>query len=157
MPTWSEVTCRPSAAAVQALRTHWSWLLGEDWTLLLVSALGDVFVEVRAGSVWWLSTATGDLEQVAESRDVFLALLHTDRTDEWLLPGLVTVLRAQGRRLAEGECYSFVVPPVFAEGSFSAENLQVLATEAHFATTGALHARLRRHAAGSDGQFVLPE
>ncbi len=157
MPSWSEVTCRPSEAAVQVLRTHWAWQLGEGWTLLLMSALGDVFVEVQAGSVWWLSTATGDLEQVAESREAFLRLLHTDRTDEWLLPGLVSVLRAQGQRLAEGECYSFVVPPVFAEGSFCAENLRVLAAESHFASTGALHARLRRCAASSHGHFVLPE
>jgi len=67
MTTWSDITIQPEEPALAALRTSWRWMLGDAWTPLLFSAIGDVFFEVPAGTVWWLSTATGSLEQVAES------------------------------------------------------------------------------------------
>jgi hypothetical protein len=128
---------------LSALRLHWGWRLGERWQPLLASVLGDVFVELPAGSVWWLSTATGDLEQVADSRAGFARALQSDRTDEWLLPGLVAVLLEQGKRLLPGQCYTFGTLPVFAEGRFEAENLFVVDAASHFAATGDLHRRLQ--------------
>ena len=99
MPSWSDVTVVPGEASLAALRRHWHWLLGERWTPLLFSAVGDVFVELPAGAVWWLSTATGSLEHVADSRDEFQSLLGGERADEWFLPGLVGVLREQQQQL----------------------------------------------------------
>ncbi|MFY7857517.1 MAG: hypothetical protein ACOVQT_15360 [Rubrivivax sp.] len=142
MPSWSELTMPLQGEALAALRTHWRWRLGERWQPLLASVLGDVFVELPAGSVWWLSTATGDLEQVAPSRAAFVHALQTDRIDEWLLPGLVAVLLAQGKRLLPGQCYTFATLPVFEEGRFEAENLFVVDAASHFAATAEVHRRL---------------
>lgn len=145
-------------AALDALRTHWRWQLGEHWTPLMASALGDLFFQVPAGTVWWLCTASGTLEQVAESPGQFQALLRDpERTDEWCLPGLVDALRAQGKMLASGQCYTFDVFPVFSGGAFSAENMRAVAAHAHFAASGRLHERIRGMPDGAPVQVIIAE
>ncbi len=136
MPSWSEVTITPTEEALASLCESWSWLLGESWQPLLFSAIGDVFLRLPAGTVWWLSTATGSLEQVAGSECEFADLLRGDRVDEWFLPGLVDALQAMGKRLSPGQCYSYTTLPVFAQGSFSAENMFPLSAAEHFSLTG---------------------
>jgi hypothetical protein len=140
---WTDLTLRPDAAVIDALREHWAWMLG--------SVIGDVFVEMASGDVWWLSTATGSLEQVATSKDQFIDLLNTEQINEWFLPGLVEALRDHGKVLASGQIYSFKVFPVFAEGAFSVENMHVVTAEGHFAVSGGLHESIRQL---PDGQRV---
>jgi hypothetical protein len=148
-------TFEPDPSAVNALKTGWGWLLGEAWNPFLFSAIGDVFFEMAAGSIWWLSTATGDLEQVAQSKADFLALLETDAVDEWFLPGLVTYLHSEGKVLAKGECYSYHTLPVFAQGSFSAENMFVSNARLHFETSGEIVSQLRLLGDGSQANLVI--
>lgn len=143
MPTWSQVTLVPTDASLAALREAWAWKLGADWQPLLCSVLGDVFIELPAGTVWWLSTATGALEQVADDRSAFEQLLDTDRVQEWFLPGLVAVLLQHGKRLRRDQCYTYRVFPVFAEGSFSAENMHPLPAAEHFTRSGRLHRQIQ--------------
>jgi hypothetical protein len=140
---WTELVFEPDAGAQAALREAWGWQLGESWTPVLFSVIGDVFLALPSKTIWWLSTATGSLEQVAPDRATFAALLRTQRADEWLLPGLVGALQRAGKRLTEGQCYSYLTYPVFAQGSFSVENMDVMSASEHFAFSGALHARLR--------------
>ena len=143
MASWSQITIQPSDVAVEALRKYWRWQLGDDWTPFLFSAIGDVFFEDAAGAVWWLSTATGSLEQVADSRQQFSRLLESNSTDEWFLPGLVDVLRSQGKVLDAGQCYTYAILPIFSQGSFSAENMHPVSAAEHYSTSGHMHERLR--------------
>jgi len=136
MASWSELIVTPSSEAVAELRESWSWLLGSKWRPLLFSAVGDVFLQLEAGTVWWLSTATGSLEQVAESEAEFRSLLGGEQVNEWFLPGLVKALQAAGKSLSPGQCYSYTTLPVFAEGSFSVENMYPLDAKEHFSLTG---------------------
>ena len=136
MPSWSELTITPTAEAVSELRESWSWLLGTSWRPLLFSAIGDVFLQLPAGTVWWLSTATGSLEQIAESEADFVAKLASEQADQWFLPGLVEALRSSGKHLRPGQCYSYTTLPVFAEGSFSVENTYPIEANEHFGLTG---------------------
>lgn len=36
---------------------EWSWLLGDEWSAVLVSAVGDIFLINRAGAIARLDTA----------------------------------------------------------------------------------------------------
>jgi hypothetical protein len=143
MATWSTLTFQPTPDAIAALRAHWAWQLGDDWEPLMFSVIGDVFLEQREGTIWWLSTAMGTLERVAESRDAFHQHLDTERADEWFLPGLVDVLHDQGQVPGPGQCYAYAILPVFAEGSFSAENMHPADARAYFASTGDIHRKIR--------------
>ncbi len=157
MPTWSQITIQPSDGAVHALRENWRWLLGDAWTPILFSAVGDVFLEVTAGTVWWLSTATGAFEQVAESREQFSELLGGESADEWFLPGLVEVLRSQGKVLAEDQCYTYVVLPIFKEGSFSAENMHPVPAAEHFALSGHMHQSIHNLPDGAQVRVIISD
>jgi Domain of unknown function (DUF1851) len=157
MATWSQITIQPSDAAVESLREHWRWQLGDDWTPLLFSAIGDVFIEVAAGTVWWLSTATGSLEQVAESRQHFAEQLGGERTDEWFLPGLVDVLRSQGKVLGPEQCYTYAILPVFSQGSFSAENMHPVSAAEHFTMSGLIHESIRQLPDGAQAQVTVTD
>lgn len=152
MATWSQITIELSDAAVESLREHWRWHLGDDWTPLMFSALGDVFLQVAAGTVWWLSTATGSFEQVAESRQQFAELLGGERADEWFLPGLVNALRSQGKVLGADQCYTYAILPVFSQGSFSAENIHPVSAAEHFSVSGHIHESIRQLPDGAQVQ-----
>lgn len=151
----TELTAQPSQDALDALRDAWRWLLGERWTPLLFSAIGDVFLQLPAGAIWWLSTATGDLQQVADSREQFIGLLEGEQIDEWFLPGLVGTLRSQGKALSPGQCYSFVTLPVFAAGSFSAENMFPCDATEHFVLAGEIHQSIRGLPDGTPVQVLF--
>lgn len=151
----TDLIAQPDPAALESLRGAWRWLLGERWSPLLFSAIGDVFIELPAGVVWWLSTATGDLEQVADSREHFLRLLDGEQVDEWFLPGLVETLRSQGKPLSLGQCYSFVTLPVFVAGSFSAENMFPCEAAEHFALAGQIHQSIRGLPDGTPVQVLF--
>lgn len=155
MATWSRITFSPSAESVAALRQHWEWKLGNRWTPIMFSVIGDVFIELDAKSIWWLSTATGSLEQVADSQDEFRQLLGTERADEWFLPGLVDALHQQGKVPGSDQCYSYAILPVFAQGSFSAENMNPVPAREHFALTGYVHQQIAGAPDGSSVEIKL--
>jgi hypothetical protein len=155
MVKWSDITIQPQPLAITALRDSWRWLIGDAWTPLLCSAIGDVFFEVPAGSVWWLSTATGSLEQVAETQASFRELVGTDTADEWFLPGLVEALRSSGKILEPHQCYTFTILPVFSEGSFSVENMHPISAAEHYSLTGHIHESIRQVPDGGDVQITV--
>ena len=132
-------------------------MLGDAWTPLMFSAIGDVFFEVQAGTVWWLSTATGSLEQVAESRDKFRELLGTEKADEWFLPGLVEALRSSGKILTTDQCYTYAILPVFAEGTFSVENMNPVSAAEHYSLAGNVHESIRQLPEGAKVQVTVTE
>ncbi len=146
----TEYTAVPNEAALKTLKAEWRWLLGEQWTPFLFSAIGDVFFSVPARSIWWLSTATGQVEQLAESIDQFDQLLQTEAFDEWFLPGLVNHLQSEGKTLRVGQCYSYFTLPVFEHGSFSAENMYALDAAQHYANSAKIHLQLRGLQDGSE-------
>jgi hypothetical protein len=151
----NEYTIEPSVAAIEELKNSWSWLLGEHWEPFLYSAIGDVFFRVPAGAIWWLSTATGDLEQVAQSRSEFIELLEGESFDEWFLPGLIMYTKSLGKTLQKGECYSFHTLPVFEQGSFCAENMFVVEASLHFSTSGEVIRQLRSLKDGAEVKIII--
>jgi hypothetical protein len=157
MASWSDVTITPPDEAVAELRKSWSWLLGSRWRPLLFSAVGDVFLELQAGTVWWLSTATGSLEQVADSESDFVGMLNGEQAEEWFLPGLVEALQSAGKHLAPGQCYSFTTLPVFAEGSFSVENMLPLSAKEHFGVTGHVMQQIQSFPDGTEVSIKIVE
>lgn len=157
MTNWLQASFKPQDAAITALQAHWRWLLGDDWQPFLFSSIGDVFLTVAAGSVWWLSTATGSLEHIADSREHFSVLLEGESADEWFLPGLAAALCAHGKPLGDGECYSYTVFPVFEHGSFSVENMFATPAVDHFATSGRLHESIRSLPDGSEAVVLLAD
>jgi hypothetical protein len=92
---------------------------------------------------------------VAASIDEFKPLLGAPIADEWLLPPLIEQLRAAGKVLQPGECYTFVTLPVFAEGRYDVDNLNPVRAREHFALTGGIHQDLQSYPDGSKVKLTV--
>jgi hypothetical protein len=106
---------------------------------VLFSIIGDMFFARDDGAVWWLNTGTAEVKRVADSIENFQEHLGTELADDWFLPDLVERLHAAGKLPEEGECYTYVTLPVFAEGKYEVDNLNPVPAAEHFAVTGHIH------------------
>lgn len=137
--TWRELTFTPDDAAIDQLVASWSWLLHEPISPILFTALGDLFFETASGEVFWLNTGTAELTQVAYSAEQFKQALDSELVDVWFMPGLIAQLRGAGKRLKSGECYTFIVLPAFADGTYTVDNMHPIDAKEHFSFTGHVH------------------
>lgn len=129
----------PDERALAALESHWGAFLPPGATLLRCSWLGDAFVATPAGPVYWLNTGTAECTQIAESVAEFEQALAMPSSDSWLLPALLQALRAEGKSAAEGECYTYAILPIFAEGKYEPWNFRPVPAWEHFEVTASLH------------------
>lgn len=120
----------------------WRWLVGPAQPLLL-TALGDMFVELPGGAVGFLDTYEGTLKPAGADRARWkVALRDVDNLNAWLSPGLVCDLRARGLKLAPGQSYSPVHPPVLG-GSMEPENFECVSWRVHFIPMGQIHRQVK--------------
>lgn len=111
--TWNELTVGFGAIKSDALLADWRWLIGDAVQLVLVSALGDLFLRDSEGHILWLDAGAARLTPVAESAEEFKRLMQLmEHVDEWFVPQLIGDLIATGKKLAAGQCYSYKVPPM---------------------------------------------
>lgn len=123
------------------LRSKWHWLLGAEWAPLLFSVFGDAFIE-KDGQVQWLNTGTGEIIPVAKDRSEFQHKLGGDDTNDWFMPGLVAALHDAGKYPVEGQCFTYAIYPVFAEGKYEVGNFAVVPIKEHFGLSGDLHRQI---------------
>ena len=141
--TWNDLSFLPSAEALSALETAWSWLLPSCFEPVLASTLGDVFFQQGGAEVFWLNTGTAEITCVAASRSEFMELLGTEKADEWFMPGLIEQLKVAGKSLQPDGCYTYVALPIFSEGKYEVSNLNPVPSAEHFYMTGEVHRQIR--------------
>lgn len=122
--------------------SSWSWLIQADSRPLLISALGDVFLDMPL-AIHFLNTFEGTLRPVAESRDAWKReMQNPQRVGEWFLPGFIEALRESGQMLKQGEVYSPTVPLVLG-GTLSLENFTASHWRMHLHVLGQIHEQVR--------------
>jgi len=102
----TELLWTPSEDLKTVIREAWSWLLkdhAEPWRVTLV---GDAFLKTRIGEILWLQAGAGSLSLAAPSEDAFWAALVGEEGELWLLPNVVSRLRAADKLTRPGECYT---------------------------------------------------
>ena len=127
----------------EALLSDWEWMIGSTRLPILISSIGDAFVQDTGdGTVHQLDTAFAELEQVAASEEELRALLD-DRefVVERLAVQLFGDLRATGLELGAGQVYSWKTPPALG-GKVALDNADVVDLEVHFSITGQLHRQI---------------
>lgn len=118
---------------------HWAWLLKEcsDFSILLVTKFGEVFVSNDNGEVWFLSTSNGSFDKVAESKEEFLdQLCDIEKLEYYFMPKVISVLNEAGMKLSEGECFGFHVPCIFEECTFDPGNFKQVQIEEYLIALG---------------------
>jgi Domain of unknown function (DUF1851) len=142
--TWNElVVDRATIADADGLLDSWRWLVDASCQVVMISALGDLFVQNAIGQVFWLDTGWGELTQVAESAEAFKQLLlQPENVDQWFVPQLVGDLLTSGKQLKPGECFGYRVPPVLS-GAIAPENFEPTDVSVYFHLLGQIHERVQ--------------
>ena len=116
--------------------SDWQWLLNNEYSPIMVTLSGDMFLSDKDGAISWLDTGTGQLKKIAKSFNEFLsALTDIDNIDNWLLASTVLDLIESGFILKENEVYSYKIMPIM-NGDFSLTNFDATDISVHFSMTG---------------------
>jgi hypothetical protein len=133
----------------------WRWLIPETSRPLFVTALGDLFLAAPDGSILWLDLGDSQLRAVTANEAEFLrAAADPGNSDFWFGAVLVDQLRAAGKVLDPGECYSYLRLPMLG-GEFEPANFRVYDVVRHFQVWGPIHEQLRSLPDGAHVEFVV--
>jgi hypothetical protein len=116
--------------------SDWQWLLNNEYSPIMVSLSGDMFLTDKNSAIFWLDTGKGQLKRVADSLALFKSLLEDlDNIDEWLMASTVLDLIEAGISLKENQVYSYKTMPIL-NGDYSIENFDTTDISVHFSITG---------------------
>lgn len=138
--TWEHITVDFEPGDVDLL-SEWRWLIGETGQPILVTALGDAFLQEPDDSIWWLDVAGGEFTQVAANPEEFDAAM-AENADDWFAPKLVHDLLVSGATLKPNECFSYKKPPILG-GQFGPKNFEPASLSVHFSIFGQLHRQVK--------------
>jgi Domain of unknown function (DUF1851) len=141
--TWNDLTINPYDVDFNALLADWRWLVDESYQPLVISAFGDLFLEGKDRSMFWLDTGMGTMIKVAGSPEEFKSLMVIpEKTGEWFMLPLVIDLKVSGMNLGPGQCYSWKVPPVLS-GTTEVSNVEISDLHVHFSILGQINRQVK--------------
>lgn len=125
------------------LTEDWTWLLGTNKKVILVTAIGDMFLTSDNGNIFWLDVGQGKLEMVAnDKREFEERLTDIEQINEWFMIDLTTQLRLSDKKLKDGQIYSYKKLPIIG-GKYSVDNFEPTDIEVHFSISGQIHNQIK--------------
>jgi hypothetical protein len=125
------------------LIADWIWLIGNEKTPILVSAIGDLFLRDDKNNIFWLNAGEGKLNLVSKGNEEFEGKLKDiDQVNEWFMIDLIEELKNSGQELAERQVYSYKKLPVLG-GDYSPDNFEATDIEVHFCFAGQIHQQVK--------------
>jgi len=154
--TWNDLAVSFEHLDRSKLIEDWQWLVGSAQPIL-VTSVGDAFLQTESGEVFWLVTGNAEYEKVAGSYEEFQIKLKDDElVHEWFLLPIVAQLKEQGLILENGKLYSFKQLPVLG-GKYEPENFELSDIEVHFAMTGQMNFQIKDLPDGASVKFKVTE
>ncbi len=102
------------------------WKLPADATVLDITPMGDVFLELPDGDFVMISVTDGETLSVTEEiKEYGLPPVDVAVGDDWYHLDAQAALSEAGMTLASNECFGFKTP-LFKDGDYSAENIEVM-------------------------------
>jgi hypothetical protein len=139
MPVPAHLTIPIEGLPFDSLLADWRWLVANNYTPIMMTAFGDLFLHGDAGPVHFLDLMTGRFKQVAESEEELSTLCEDrSRCRTWFIGFLVMELRKTLGELAPGECYGCKLP-LSLGGELAPDNFQRTDLQTHYSVMGQLH------------------
>ena len=133
------LTIRTEGLRFDALLSDWRWLVGANYTPILMTAFGDLFLRDERGHVHFLDLMTGQFKQIAESEKQFNSLCEDrGRCRTWFVGFLLVEIRKTLGELSPGECYGCKIP-LSLGGELTPENFERTDLQIHYSVLGQLH------------------
>src|SRR5688572_23003207 len=102
-----DLTVKFNTSSSDRLIEDWTWLIGTDKKPILVSAIGDMFLQDDNKNIYWLDVGGGELKLIANGLQDFEEKLKIiEQVNEWFMIELTTDLRLSDKQLKEGQLYS---------------------------------------------------
>jgi len=103
-----DLTVKFNSNTSDRLTENWTWLIGTDKRVLLISAIGDMFLTDKSKSVYWLDVGSGEFKLVAHTIEDFEEKLkNVEQVNEWFMIDLATELSQSDNKLKDGQLYSY--------------------------------------------------
>ncbi len=154
--TWNDLTVDFEHIDREALIEDWQWLVGSSLPIL-VTSVGDAFLQNESGEIYWLETGSAEFEKVAESYEEFQnQLKDQELIHEWFLVPVVAELKEQGLELEAGKLYGFKQLPVLG-GEYEANNFELTDIQVHFSFSGQIHFKLKDVPDGTQVKLNITE
>ena len=119
------------------------WLIGKDKKIILISTIGDAFLEDSNGICYWLNVGEGIFEKVAENITEFeTKLTDNEIVEDWFLVELVAELKKNGIELTKNNIYSYKTFPILG-GEYLPENFEITDIEVHFEISGQIYKQVK--------------
>jgi hypothetical protein len=152
-----DLTVKFSSDTSNRLTENWTWLIGTDKKVLLVSTIGDMFLTDSNERVYWLDIGVGEIELVAETIEDFEEKLKdVEQVNEWFMIDLATELRHSENKLKDGQLYSYYKLPIIG-GDYTIDNFTPLSIEEHFRYLGDIHKQIKDLPAGTKVEIKIVE
>jgi hypothetical protein len=131
------------------LLSDWRWLVSKDFTPVLMTAFGDLFLRDQAGCVHFLDLMSGEFKQVAKSQEDFDRLCE-DRQQRrsWFVGFLFSEIRNLRGDLEACQCYSCKIP-LSLGGQLEPDNFERTDLQVHYSILGQLHQQARHLPVGT--------
>ena len=140
---WAELKIDLSKINLKNLLESWEWLIGNDKKIILISTIGDAFLEDSNGICYWLNVGEGIFEKVAENITEFeTKLTNNEIVEDWFLVELVEELKKSGIKLTENNIYSYKTFPILG-GEYLPENFEITDIEVHFEISGQIYKQVK--------------
>ena len=140
---WNDITIHRDHYDGAKLLRFWSWLVDDSYGVMLSTAMGDLFLERRDRTIWFLDTTDGKLEEIASDYEGFKRLLgNSEKLNYWFSSDLLGRLLAAGLHRNPDECFSPSLPLIIG-GKREPANYIPCKLLAHHALLGPLHQKFR--------------
>ena len=154
--TWNDLTVSFEHLDRARLIEDWEWLVGSAKPILITS-VGDAFLQNETGEIYWLITGSAEFDKVAGSYEEFQGKLQDNElVHEWFLVPVVAQLKEQGVELEHGKLYGFKQLPVLG-GEYEAGNFELTDIEVHFAMAGQMNFQIKNLPDGTNVNFTVTE
>jgi hypothetical protein len=153
--TLNDLTVNISNVNPDSLLSAWQWLFDEKLRPVLVTAMGDVFVQSENGAVFYLDTVDAIITKISENGQEFENLLQdVSFVTKTMFPSLIVALRKNNKYLKENTVYSYSIPLALG-GSDDPDNIEVTDISVHFEMAGQLHEKIKNLTEGQSIKSVL--
>jgi len=142
--TMNDLTINISSLDIETLLSDWEWLIGKEKFAVLVTAMGDAFIEdINNGKIHLLDVDEAELIEVASSIEDFQKLLEDkDFVLNYFPVTFIGDILETGLKLKEGEVYSLKTPTVLS-GTYELDNIESVNAEVHFSIAGQIHQQVQ--------------
>lgn len=142
--TINDLTINFANIEKSTLLDDWKWLIAPIKVRpVLITVMGDIFVQSSDGKIYFLDVVSGSIEEVANDGDEFRGLLvQNDFVTEKMFPARFVEIKRTGLILDDNEVYSYKKPLVLG-GEDIISNIEKLNIDVHLSINGQIHEKIK--------------